>query len=230
MSTTSILARLNAFHIVVPVTTVVFALSFKAGGLGPIGLVVGAVAGLGWSLLLGFVTQRLNRQASLRYKLEDLLVFLAIVGTAFLYVGGVMYGLLFSAALNEPSTSPQVLSALMQPTIPYYIIVNTSMEALVVPALLYVGWRAGKRRTIIVAAALLYYGMRIWTYLVWAEARVDLAAGPLSARDIDRFKELMDNDRDILLVPMFALFIIAAFVPAWHRDRQAALPTNALTR
>lgn len=141
-----------------------------------------------------------------------------------------MYDLLFSAALNEPSTTPQVLSALMQPTIPYYIIANTSMEALVVPALLYVGWRAGKRRTIIVAAALLYYVLRIWTYLVWAEARVDLAAGPLSAQDIDRFKELMATDlRDILLVPMFALFIIAAFVPAWHRNRQAELPTSART-
>jgi hypothetical protein len=57
---------------------------------------------------------------------------------------------------------------------------------------------------------------------------VDLAAGPLSARDIDRFKELMDTDlRDILIVPMFALFIIAAFVPAWNQNRHAGLPTSA---
>jgi hypothetical protein len=65
---------------------------------------------------------------------------------------------------------------------------------------------------------LLYYGLRIWTYLVWAEARVDIAAGPLTTQDIERFKELMSIDlRDVLLVPMFALFIIAAFVPAWRQ-------------
>jgi hypothetical protein len=95
---------------------------------------------------------------------EDALVFGGVVATAFLMCGGIMMILLMGAALNEPSTSYQTLSAMMAPTLPYFIIANNVLELIVAPGVVFVGWRPGRRRTLLLAAVVGFYVVRIWTH------------------------------------------------------------------
>ena len=102
------------------------------------GLVVGgAVIGLLWSAVLGLIAGRLCRRDSWKPYLANAPVLVAIIATGLLIGGGYMYGFLMNAALGEPPTTYATLSALMQPTVPYYIVVNTLMEALIIPLVVF---------------------------------------------------------------------------------------------
>jgi hypothetical protein len=86
-------------------------------------------------MILGFIVGKLSRRDSWRPYLATASVLLAIIATGLLVGGGLMYGFLINAALDEPSATYATLSALMQPTVPYFIVVNTLMEALIIPLL-----------------------------------------------------------------------------------------------
>jgi hypothetical protein len=91
----------------------------------------------------------------------------------------VMHMLLFRSVLDKPTTTYTVLSALMRPTVPFFIVVNSLMELLIVPAALYFNWIVTPRRKgLVLAAALVYLVMRIWTYLVYAERRLVIGTQP----------------------------------------------------
>ena len=64
-----------------------------------------------------------------------------------------MYGWIARSVLREPSTTAAALSALMRPTVPYFIGVNTALEAVVVPLLVYANWGVPRRGRLAVAGA-----------------------------------------------------------------------------
>jgi hypothetical protein len=207
------------------------ALSLRSAGMGAAGLLAGAVAGLLWALLIGLIVKRIGARPHRRARAEDLLVFCGVICAAFLCCGGVMMILLMGAALNEPTTTHQTLSAMMAPTLPYYIVGNSTMELLIVPATIFLSWRAGRRRTLLVSAALVYFVSRVWTYLVYAQRRTETATGALSAEDVHWYKATLIVDyRVVLLGAVLALFAAAAFLPAPESRDEWEAERNNLTQ
>jgi hypothetical protein len=126
-----------------------------------------------------------------------------------------MYGFVMNAAMLEPSTTRAALSALMQPSIPYFIAVNTLLEALVVPLVLYLNWHIPKRRSLILVAVLVYFTMRVQSYLSFVPMRLEIAQHDLSSAEVGWFKRSLVRDyRGILNIVTHVSFILAAFVPA----------------
>jgi len=207
--------RYGPYLVAVPITTLIFAMASLALQLGALGVAAGAVIGLVWSMVLGFLAGRLSRRNSWKPYLANAPVFLAIIATGLLIGGGLMYGFLMNAALGEPSTTYATLSALMQPTVPYYIVVNTLMEALIIPLVVFLNWHIPKRRALILIGVLVFFVMRVWTYITYGEMRLEISTHPLSTADVEWFKATLKNDyRGVLNIITQVAFILAAFVPA----------------
>src|SRR5262249_23787739 len=72
----------------------------------------------------------------------------------------------------------------------FFLIFNTLMEWLVIPAAAYFNWHLSQRRILIVAGALLYYAARVWTYLYFVSNIFEFMAtstgGPPSAELVNR--------------------------------------------
>ena len=130
---------------------------------------------------------------------------------------GLMYGWMMAAALNEPSTTYAVLSALMWPAVPFYITFNSAMELLLVALLVFWNWDTDTRRkTLVIVAVTAYFTMRVWTYAVFAETRLDIAQHALSPMGVEWFRQTLATDFRIALnIVSFVCLIAAAFVPAW---------------
>lgn len=126
-----------------------------------------------------------------------------------------MYLSMMSEALNEPSTTQAVLSALMQPAVPFFIILNTLMELLVISLIVFWNWDTSlNRRTLILIGVLVYFVHRIWTQLVYAEPRLEITLRPLSEADIEWFKQTLTTDyRVVLNSIIYVCFLLAAFIP-----------------
>jgi hypothetical protein len=131
-----------------------------------------------------------------------------------LLVGSVLYVLTADSVLREPSTTHVVLSAMMRPTVPFYIAVNTTIEAVLLPLVLFLNWNTEPaRRGILIAAASIYVVQRIWTYVVYAERRLVTGTSPLSETDVEWYKRTLASDyRIILNAIVFVLFAVAAFL------------------
>jgi hypothetical protein len=82
--------------------------------------------------VLGAVVERLIRRPRWKRRLANGFVFLVIVTSGLMLGGGMMYGLLMRAAATAPA---EVLSEMMQPTFPFFIILNTPLERLLGAAL-----------------------------------------------------------------------------------------------
>ncbi|TCO21286.1 hypothetical protein EV652_111195 [Kribbella steppae] len=213
------MTRVQPYLLVVPFSALITGL-FNLGEFlpWPIAVLLGAT----WGFLVGLVALRIrNRRA------EDAMIAIAAAGFAFAGCGGLMAILLLKGALTSTSLTGEALEQMFLPSIPYYIAVNSILEILVIPLILYVGWRPGRRRILIVAVAALYFGMRVWTYIAFVPARLGWADSehstqPLSpAERTQAFDDLMLNDpRWILLLVMFGLLLLAALVRSAERDVQ----------
>jgi len=198
------------YLIAVPATSTVVALSSTGLALGTAGIVGGAAIGLLWSVVLGTVIERLIRRHTWRPRLANGSVFVGIVASGVMLGGGVMYGLLMKAAAAAPLT---VLSAMMQPTIPFFIVLNTPLEWLIVPTAVFSNWQNAARRRWIVIAATSFYAMRIWSYLTYVRNRVDIASRPLLPEDLEWFQRSMAADyRSILVAVVLVALTASAFV------------------
>ncbi|MQA81615.1 MAG: hypothetical protein GEV10_24555 [Streptosporangiales bacterium] len=113
------------------------------------------------------------------------------------------------------------------PAIPYYIVANGLLEVLIVPLMLYLGWRAGRRRIAIVTAAAIYFVMRVWTYLVFVPARLGWAEGEGATKALtaagrqQAAKDLVLNDpRWIVLLVILGFLLVAMHMPASGNRRR----------
>jgi hypothetical protein len=219
----NILNRFNGFIVVVPFTTIVFALSYGIIlQLGLLGIIGFACVGFLWALLLGFIAKRLMRRGTWNGLLANTPLLLGIISTGLLMGGGFIYGFMMNAALDETSTTYAVLSALMKPAVPYYIVLNSMMELFIIPFIVFFNWNANpKRRTYIIVGVVSDFVMRVWTYLVFAPTRFEISERTLLAADIEWFKQTLLTDyRVILLFVTQVLFILAAFIPVKGHNRQ----------
>jgi hypothetical protein len=218
------------YAIAVPVTTITFSLASLALKLGALGIVGGALVGFGWSMLLGLVLGKLQRYERWRSHLANAPVLVAIVATGLLVGGGYMYGFVMSAALSEPSTTKATLSALMQPSVPYFIAINTLLEAFIVPLVIYLNWQIPKRRTLIVVAVLVYFAMRVYSYLTFVPMRLEIAQHAISSQEVSWFKRSLAADyRGVLNILTHVFFILTAFVPVALPNVRASSLERELT-
>jgi hypothetical protein len=182
----------------------------------PVAVAVGAA----WGIVLGIGATWLRSKPKPAAWVEDSLVFLGTIALAFSACGGLMALLMLSGALRSSSLTGETLEEMFLPMIPYYIAVNAPLEMLVMPGLIYLGWRAGKRRLLIVAGAALYFAMRVWTYIAFVPARLGFAesghtTNPMTAAERHQaYLDLkVDDPRWILVLAILSIFIVAAAFP-----------------
>jgi hypothetical protein len=108
---------------------------------------------------------------------EDVLVVLGATAVAFAAAGGVMALLMLAGALESSTLTGETLLNLFLPTIPFYIVANGALELLIIPGLLFVGWRAGTRRILIVGAVALYFLLRVWIWRLFRSGWVSPRPG-----------------------------------------------------
>jgi hypothetical protein len=214
---------LYPFMLAVPFTTVILGLMNLSDHLPlPAALTIGAA----WGVALGALAMWVQTKPRLRAWTEDAFVVAGIFGLAFAGCGGLMALLIIGGALDSPTLTGETLVAMFLPTIPYYIIATAPMELLIIPGLLFLAWRPGARRALIVSSAILYFLFRLWSYLVFVSARMDFAGlehsntplGPVEAHQAHQL--LVDDQRWILVLVILALLILAAHLPATARLRQ----------
>jgi hypothetical protein len=220
VTTCRILNRLAPAVIAGAFLAVIF--GFYAGLFVPLGLVgvlAAALVGVGWALLLGFAARRVARDPGGRTRLANAPLFMGIIAVGLMIGGGSMYAAMMTEALREPSTTYAVLSALMQPAVPFFIVLNSALELLLVPLIIF-GNRSvvPKRRALILVGVAAYFAMRVWTYLVFAEARLEISQQTLSAADVAWFSQTLAVDfRIVLNAIACAGFLLAAFIPPLGR-------------
>ena len=140
------------------------------------GVLLSALLGVLWALLLGFGAQRIARRAAWQTRLANAPLFLGIVATGLMIGGGFMYGAMMTTALADPSLTASVLSALMQPAVPFFIALNSTLELAVISLIVCWNWEIEqRRRTLILLGVAAYFVMRIWTYFVFAETRLEIS-------------------------------------------------------
>lgn len=222
---------LQPFLLAVPFTAIVSGV-FNLSNLFP--LPVALVIGAGWGVVLGLIVSWINKKAMLSAWLEDSFVVLGVFASAFSACGGLVALLMLDAALDSSSITAETLVMMYLPLIPYYIIANTPMELLIIPALLFLGWRAGKRRILIIAAAALYFALRVWSYLVFvpnrlAFAELERSTGPFTAAERQQaYADLkVDDPRWILVLVIFATLLLAAHFPRFREQRVTTLAAGS---
>jgi hypothetical protein len=216
---TTLWDRHGPFLVVVPATTAIGALGATALGSVTAAL-LGAVAGLGWGLLLGFIAMRLARSERRRPGLANVSVFLAALASGVMAGGALLVLMLLSAGLGAPSTSFTIIHPPFGGSFNLFIItLNSLMEWLLIPAALFLNWHIPKRRTLIVIAAVVYYAMRVWTYIYFVPNIFEFGAippdGPFSAEVVERFRIWVNLSwlRFGFDISTNLLFLLSAFVP-----------------
>jgi hypothetical protein len=203
-------------------------------------LPVALLAGAAWGTIIGLIGTRLRSKPTLGAWLEDSLVYLGTIGFAFAGCGGLMAILLLNGALDSSSITGETLEQTFLPSIPYYITVNSVLEVLIIPAVIVLGWRPGRRRVLMLGACALYFAMRVWTYLAFVPARLgwaesDHTTAPLSPAERDQAADdlMLDDPRWALLLVMFAIFLLAAHlsrVREHHDNRVSKRPIVSTRR
>ena len=88
--------------------------------------------------------------------------------TLFLTMGGGVYEymLIRKALESTPEWITTITSGpLGEQVILYFIIFNSLLEIFLVPLAPLLNWNLPKRRVVVLAAGLIFYAIRIWTYL-----------------------------------------------------------------
>src|SRR5262245_49131894 len=160
----------SPYLVATPLVTLMFAFYGRVMPFGALGYVGGALAGFVWSLVAGVVGSWRGHDAALAPLRADAGLFACVIHALWHGGSAALDRLLFWSVLREASTTYAVLSALMRPTVPFFIALNSAMEVLFVPLVVFLNWNTeARRRWIIVIAAGIYVVHRAWTYLVYAE-------------------------------------------------------------
>lgn len=187
-----------------------------------------ALIGLPWARLMGVIANRLARRAAWQVRLANAPLLISIIAAGLLAGGGLMYIFMMRAVIAEPSTTYAALSALMQPAVPYYIVINTLLELFVMLFIIFFNWNAGPRRRLFSLTGVgLYLAMRVWTYLVYAETRLEITTHTLSTADVEWFHNTLASDyRAVMELVAQVFFSLAAFTsvrPARGADEPAKI-------
>lgn len=184
----------------------------------PLALLAGGAIGA----LVGALGTWIRSRPALGTRLEDAFVYLGAAGFAFAGCGGLMAILLLNGALDSASLTGESLKSTFLPSIPYYIAVNGALEMLIIPGVIALSWRPGRRRVVILATAAAYFAMRVWTYVAFVPARIgwadtDHTADALTAAERRQAADdlFLNDPRWIALLVMFAAFLVAT---RWSRD------------
>jgi hypothetical protein len=209
---------IDPYAIAVPLVTLVFALYGSVMRLGVAGYIGGAVAGAVWCVLAGFAARWLERDPSIAALSADLSLLGCIAVGGLLTGSSGLYVLVFRSVLRESSTTYDVLSAMMKPTVPFYIAINSAMEVLFLPLVLFLNWSAEPtRRWTVLTGSVVYIIQRAWTYLVYAERRLATGTQPLSEADIRWYRRTLAADyRFVLNAIVFVVFATVAFFRPVH--------------
>ena len=223
---------LTPFLLAVPFTATITGLFNLSDSL-PIPLAI--AAGAAWGTAVGLAVTWLRSKPTAAAWVEDSLVFVGTIAVALAGCGGVMALLVLNGALGSSSLTGETLESMFLPMIPYYIAANAPLELLIIPGLLVLGWRAGKRRILIVVATALYFALRVWTYLAYRPARLGFAesghtAAPMTTAERHQaYLDLkVDDPRWILLLVILAVFLAAASFPRLREVK--ARPLEPLSR
>lgn len=207
--------RFGPYVVAIPFAMILFGFYGTFLPYGLLGIAGFSVIGLIWALFLGFIANRLLRREVWHKWLANTPLFLSIIAVGFMAGGGSMYIFMMFGAVKEASTTYATLSALMQPAVPFFIIINTALELVIMLLVVFFNWNVdGRRRNLSLIGVGLYLVMRIWTYLVYAETRLAISTETLSAADVEWFTRTLATDyRPILEVIAQGLFILAAMIP-----------------
>jgi hypothetical protein len=216
MVSTAYPQRNKAHWLVIPATVVIFALGWS-NLAGAQGALLGGIGGFVWAVILTYLVRLLDRTQRWQGRLGTAAA-LAAAATLFTMMGGGLYeGMLMSKALEtEPEWITTITSGpLAEQVILYFIILNSLMEVILVPLALFLNWSFPKRRAFVLVAGLIFYALRIWTYLYFSPQYFAFGDMVFSQALIDQLKTRMaiDNIRVVLQVGEAVLFLLAALVP-----------------
>jgi hypothetical protein len=217
--------RFGPYLVIAPAMTALAA--FASALTGSVGAVaIGAGIGLAWSLLVGWLSGWIGQRAGWERPLANGSVFGAVLAATTLF-GGSLYAMMLMAPVLS---SPDIVLGFMRPPVAagftFFVIFNSLMEWVVIPTALYLNWRMPRRRTLIIVAAVLYYGARVWTYVYFVPTIFDfmtLPAGePLSAELVGRVTWWVNLSwiRTAIDGLMALLFLLAASRPGPSRTGQ----------
>ncbi len=224
LANSTVRSWIGTFLIVVPIAIVMGI--FTGGFLGS--SVVGAVIGLAVGLLEGLIAVFVWRRESWRTSLANASVLLAGLVAGVLFGGG----LLSQMWMNQVwIASPPMSFELIQSPIGdglnlFFILFNSLMEWILIPAAIFFNWRIPKRRTLVVAAALIYYAMRVWTYLYFAPEIMTFyeisTSGPFSPELAERAQQwvYLSWYRVAIDGLVNSLFFLVAFIPGFSLARR----------
>jgi hypothetical protein len=156
--------------------------------------VVMGVAGLAWGLILAVLVGLARRREPRLSRLARASVFAGALVSGILFGWGILDLSMHSAILAESPQSYAIFLREPLESVFLYglILLNTSIEWLFIPAALLLNWHALRRRNLVIAIAVVYYAMRVWTYVYfvpnifsWTELPPDQ---PFSAELIGQFK------------------------------------------
>jgi hypothetical protein len=190
---------------------------------GVAGHVAGGLAGALWAVFLIWGLRWVLRAAS-SWPFSELALSLTLTCLAAVLAGGWLYNRMFAAVLGEPIVTGETLAAMMAPSVPFFVALNSALELMLFPVLLALCARRGVRAAVpVAAAAIAYLAMRVWTYAVFAAPRVEMTAAPLAPADIAWFERTLAADYRIHLL---AAALVAILWAATSRVRRAshALP------
>lgn len=209
------LDRYGPYVLAIPFAAILFGFYGTFLPFGLLSIAGFALGGVLWALLLGFVANRVMRRETWRQRLANGSLFVSIIALGLMIGGGLMYILMMFEAVNEPSTTYATLSALMQPAVPYFIVINTLLELFIMLLVLFSNWNEDRRRRNYALIGVgLYLVIRIWTYLVYAENRLTISTETLSLADVEWFTRTLSTDYRVgLELIAQASLILAAMVP-----------------
>ena len=162
------------------------------GVLGMLGMALG---GLLWALVLGFIAGRLARRESWLARLANASLFVGIIAVGLTIGGGFMYASMMDAAWRR--TVDHVRRSVGTHAARRAVLHHPQYHdgAALVPLLVFWNWNIGPRRkALVLIGVAAYLAMRVWTYLVFAEMRLDISQQTLSAADVAWFEQTLATD------------------------------------
>jgi hypothetical protein len=206
---------MNPLWIVAPASVIIFAMGWSNFGL--VAGLIGGVGGLVWILILAGIVRLIQRSEKLAGSMSTI-VLLSAGATLFLTMGGGIYEymLMRKALATTPEWIVTITAGpLGEQVILYFILFNSLLEIFLVPLALLLNWHMPGRRIFVLAAGMIFYAVRIWTYLYFAPQYFDFGEMAFSEQLINDLVARMsiDNIRFVIQTVEAVLFFRAALGP-----------------